>query len=469
MTGTDAVISLFENQLKQNCEIHSLTVYRGGKKIFSGAPCPYSTHDKNQVYSMSKSFCSTAVGIAQDKGLLSLNEKIIDIFPEKCPEKISDNLAQMTLLHVLSMNTGHEECVMNKMITSDDPVAAFLSSEVKYVPGTHFTYNTGATFLASACINRRTGMSAYEFLEKNLFEDLDIRGAQWNSRFGISEGGVGLHISSEDAAKLGLLYLYGGVYGGKRLLSEDYCSLAVSKISDNSLNGNPDWCAGYGLQFWKNSREGFRADGAFGQLCMVFPEKELVVAMIAETGDMQKEIDCVYDFADNICGGGNTETTDSDTLSDYLKKYYIAGQFSEKTPSFAGKTYIFEENPCGFSKLTSEKTENGITIYISGSYDACLTSRIEIKSGKWTKGILHGNYVKPDLDGFTASHNCDLYYSACGFPEDENSGEFTVMLRALNCPHKVTYTFKTEGEKLKITRKGGYNSGHYAEFTAREA
>lgn len=462
MTYEAAIKNLFKNLSQADAELHALTVYKNGEKIYSGAPAPYSPFQKNHVYSLSKSFCSTAVGIACNMGLLSLDEKIIDIFPEKCPESISENLSKMTLLNVLSMNTGHAGCVMKRMMRADDPIAAFFSCDVEFVPGTHFAYNTGATCLAGACVTKRTGLSVLEFLNLHLFRHMGIKGSMWLSHKGYSEGGVGFHVSSEDAAKLGLLYLSGGIYNGKRYLSEDFVKLASSAISDNSGNGTPDWCSGYGLQFWRNSREGFRGDGAFGQLCLIFPERNTVISAIVEVGAMQPEIDCFYRFIDELeeCDGHGNEKD----LEDFLASFYPASYFDTDICPLVGKAYTFDENLCAFGQIYFDKNEKG-GIDISITSKNTYTSVIHLVPGVWTSGTLYGDHVKPTLSDLTATFDCNLDFAACA----ENEGEkLVITLRATNCPHRITYTFEQNGEKIAINRKTKNNQGYAASFLGKE-
>ena len=461
MTVTQAVKELFENERAEGNEIHSLTVYRRGEKIVSIAPAPYSPFQKNHVYSLSKSFCSTAVGIACDLGYLSLDEKIVDIFPDKCPEYISENLAQMTLYNVLSMNTGHEGCRMYEMVNSDDPVKAFLAQEVQYKPGTHFAYNTGATYLASACVTERTGLSVLAFLEKHLFKHMDIDCSQWYGYKGITEGGVGFHVCTEDAAKLGLLYINGGIYKGKRLLSKNYIKDATSFISDNSGNGTADWSAGYGLQFWRNSREGYRGDGAFGQLLLVFPKRDIVIAMIAECSAMQSEIDALYTFIDDVEKA--TGKADYEELTAYLNSYYPAYTIDDTESEMFGKTYKLDNNKCAFSTVRFEKREDGIDIYIASDSHI---NKIPLRSGKWESGTLRGSFVKPVLERLTVNYNEPLEYS-CSGKLDEN-GNILAVLRGTNCPHLITYLFEIDGENIKITRRANKNSDYALAFTGSE-
>jgi hypothetical protein len=460
MNVTEAVKELFENGLKKDIEIHSLTVYRRGEKIISVSPHPYTPFQKNHVYSVSKSFTSTAIGIACELGYLSLDERIIDFFPEKCPEILSENLSLMTLRHVLSMNTGHEDCVMPQMVNSEDPVKTFLSLEVKYIPGTHFTYNTGASFIASACLTKRTGLTLLDFLEKHLFQHMDIECTKWYSHAGISEGGVGLHISCDDLAKLGLLYLNGGNYMGKRLLSKAYIKEATSAVSDNSGNGTCDWSSGYGYQFWKNSREGYRGDGAYGQLLTVFPKRDIVISMIAECGAMQPQVDLVYDFTEqieNACG-----KADYSELGRYFDGFYPAGELCDGSCSLFGKTFKLSQNKCGFTNVRFEKTSSGADIFIS---DGTNISKIALRSGLWEKGELYGRYVKPVLEHLTVSYNEPFSFCSSG---DILENKIVATLRGINCPHRVTYEFELCGTVLKITRNGNKNDQHNYTFSGCE-
>ncbi len=463
MTYESAVKNLINNLFsKADAELHALTVYRNGEKIFSGSPAPYSPYQKNHVYSLSKSFCSTAVGIACDMGLLSLDERIVDIFPDKCPEEISENLSKMTLLNVLSMNTGHSGCVMKSMMRSDDPVAAFLANKVEFVPGTHFAYNTGATCLSGACVTKRTGLSVLEFLDLHLFRHLGIKGSMWLSHKGYSEGGVGFHVSSEDAAKLGLLYLSGGIYNGKRFLSEEFVKLASSKISDNSGNGAPDWCSGYGLQFWCSSREGFRGDGAFGQLCLVFPKRNTVIGAVVEVGVMQPEIDCFYNFLDELeeCDSHGDEKE----LEEFLASFYPPSDFEPEKCPLVGKAYAFDENICSFGQVYFDKNEEGgIDILITSK--KTYTSVIHLVPRSWTAGTLYGDHVKPTLTDLTATFDGNLDFAACA----ENDGEkLIVTLRGTNCPHRITYSFEQTEEGISINRKTKNNPGYATSFSGKE-
>jgi hypothetical protein len=143
-------------------EIHTLQIFHNDSMVVRIAPAPYSPTDKREIYSLSKSFCSTAIGFLCDEGKLSLDDRIVDLFPDKLPETVSENLAKMRVKHVLSMNTGHPSCVMYHMVRSDDAARAFLAQEVVYEPGEvkAVAYNADGTRAAEKII-RTAGEPAY--------------------------------------------------------------------------------------------------------------------------------------------------------------------------------------------------------------------------------------------------------------------------------------------------------------------
>jgi CubicO group peptidase (beta-lactamase class C family) len=200
---------------------------------------------------------------------------------------------------LLTMTCGHETEAKFKPETPW--VKTFLAQPVVFKPGTHFQYNTPGAYMLSAIVTKVTGQTVLDYLKPRLFEPLGIEDPQWQaSPQGISCGGFGLFIRTEDIAKFGLLYLQKGKWNGKQLVSEKWIEAATMKQVENkdapSGRGNkPDWQQGYGFQFWKCQHGAFRGDGANGQFCIVMPEQDAVIAITADTRDMQAEINVVWD------------------------------------------------------------------------------------------------------------------------------------------------------------------------------
>jgi hypothetical protein len=223
---------------------------------------------------------------------LSLDDRIIDLFPNEAPADPSNNLQQMRIRSLLSMNTGHHKEDLAKFAWAPaDPdqslVASFLNLPVAHKPGTHFLYNTPATYTLAASVEKVTGEGLVDYLMPRLFEPLGIARPHWDqSRDGIALGGIGMRATTEDIAKFGQLYLQHGEWQGHRLVPADYVQAATSPQTSNGSNPDSDWDQGYGFQFWRNKTSGYRGDGLFGQFCIVLPEHDAVIAMTSGTLDM---------------------------------------------------------------------------------------------------------------------------------------------------------------------------------------
>ncbi len=277
-------------------------IYKDGKLVASSIASPYRSTDKRHVYSVSKTWTSTAIGIAVDEGLLSVEDQVISFFPELLPENVSENLAKMKVKHLLSMNSGHHSDTFGRIATAEPEWARrFLALEVEHEPGTHFMYNTTATYMLSAILTKITGLRMTDYLRPRLFNPLGIEGVWWDeSPEGIDFGGWGIHVSAEDMLKLGVLYLNKGVWNGKRILSEEWIAEATSSISDNSAWKDPEWSCGYGYQIWRCKNNSYRADGAYGQYIIVSPDKNCVTVIISDMGgiiggSMQNLLDFYWD------------------------------------------------------------------------------------------------------------------------------------------------------------------------------
>lgn len=280
--------------------IHSVMVLRHGKVIAEAWWKPEAADKAHILNSVSKSFTSTAVGLAIAEGKLSLDDKVLKFFPDDAPAEPSDNLKAMTVKNLLTMNSGHGTEPKAAPDSGGPGVKQFLAAPVDHTPGTHFQYNTMGTYTLSAIVTKVTGEKVVDYLQPRLFEPLGIENAKWDaSPEGYSLGGYGLYLRTEDIAKLGQLYLQKGQWNGKQILSEEWVAQATAKQVPNDPGshvkmGN-DWRQGYGFQFWRCQHNAYRGDGAGGQFIVVIPEQDSVIAITAGGADMQAELDCIWD------------------------------------------------------------------------------------------------------------------------------------------------------------------------------
>jgi len=280
--------------------MNSVMIVRHGHVVAEGWWAPYDPRTPHVLYSLSKSFTSTAVGLAVAEGKLSLDDPVLKFFPGDAPDSVSVNLRSMRVRDLLRMNTGQvTEAPLgitdNPALSGQTWVHRFLAHPVPYKPGTHFLYNSPATYMLSAIVQKTTGQTVLDYLEPRLFEKLGIDRPTWvASPEGISAGAYGLNVRTEDIAKLGLLYLQHGEWNGARILPAAWVDEATARQTSNGSSPTSDWDQGYGYQFWR-SRHGYRGDGAFGQYMLVLPEYDAVVAITSGVRDMQSVMNVVWD------------------------------------------------------------------------------------------------------------------------------------------------------------------------------
>ena len=333
--------------------IHSLMLLRHGKVYAEGWWSPYGPQHPHMLYSLSKSFTSTAVGLALTEGKLSLDDTVLSHFPDDKPAQVSENLAAMRIRHLLMMGTGHDKDATGPTTSQPEGnwVRGFLALPVENAPGSKFVYNSAATYMLSALVQKVTGQSVLEYLRPRLFEPLGILGPTWETcPKGICTGGWGLSIKTEDIAKFGQLYLKKGRWGDKQLIPESWVAEATSKhISNGDPAAASDWSQGYGYQFWRCRHGAFRGDGAFCQFCLVLPEQDAVVALTSGSNNYQGMVDAVWNhLLPAFQPAALKPSPATRALSQRLKQLTLvppAGQpDSPQVKQLAGKTYRFEAN-----------------------------------------------------------------------------------------------------------------------------
>lgn len=352
-----AIRSFVEAANEQVQSMHSFMFVRHGKVIAEGWWAPEAAEKPHILWSLSKSFTSTAVGLAVAEGKLNIDDKVLSFFPEDAPAEPSENLKALRVRDLLTMSAGH---TAEPWWSRDDVwTKRFLAQTVVHKPGSTFRYNTPATYMQSAIVQKVTGQTVVDYLTPRLFEPLGIDKPTWDqSPQGISIGGYGLYLKTEDIAKFGQLYLQKGQWNGKQLIPADWVALATGKQVENDKApsaGNPDWRQGYGFQFWQCRHGAFRGDGKDGQFCIVLPEQDAVIAITAKTRNMQRQLDLVWEhllpaFQDEALADNSAE---QDKLQSTLAGLKLPDPFlqspayvgSPKTPEHATNNRAFQGIP----------------------------------------------------------------------------------------------------------------------------
>lgn len=281
-------------------EMHGLMIIRHGKVITEGWWSPYAAGIVHGLQSLSKTYAATAVGLAYDDGLVRLEDRLVDLFPGYLPENQSENLKKITVRDVLRMGSG-----MVEMPEMGDPdwIRRFFGTPVVHEPGTAFFYNSIGSSMLCAIVRKVTHRSVMDYLKERLFNviGIDADRVKWMKHpDGTENGGAGFFATTEDNARLALLYLNKGLWEGKRVLSEKWIEEATAnQMHSYEDPGIADCKLGYGFQMWMCApgQGVYRFDGAYGQYAIVFPKLDLVVS-INETASLgagaQKTLDIVW-------------------------------------------------------------------------------------------------------------------------------------------------------------------------------
>jgi CubicO group peptidase (beta-lactamase class C family) len=285
-----SILALLDRLEEQSVECHSIMVVANGHVVAEGWWAPYSADRPHLLYSLTKSFTSIAVGLAVADGLLSLDDRVVDVLPDHVPADSSGQARRITVQHLLSMTAGHATDSLTAAweLEPGDLTKGFLRVPFTHTEGTRHVYDNATTYVLARMVERVTGRDLPEFLDERLFWPMGIDHAEWDRvASGAAFGFHGLHLTTEAIAAFGHLLLRGGLWSGKQLVPREWIELATSRhietVQFDDGSRPADSLAGYGYQFWM-SRDGYRGDGAFGQLCMVYPQHDLVVAVTAGDG-----------------------------------------------------------------------------------------------------------------------------------------------------------------------------------------
>jgi CubicO group peptidase (beta-lactamase class C family) len=343
--SSSAIGALLDRLEERSVECHSLMVVYRGHVVAEGWWAPYSAGRPHLLYSLTKSFTSIAVGLVIGDGLLSLDDRVVDVLPDRVPADVPEQGRRLTVHHLLSMTAGYPIDSLDGAWRREpgDLVKGFLRGPFATAEGTRHTYDNSTTFVLARMVERVTGRGLPEFLDERLFRPMGIDHAEWDRVAGGAAFGFhGLHLTTEAVAAFGELLLRGGRWAGRQLVPRDWVELATSRqigtpqLADGSRD--VDSLAGYGYQFWM-SRGGYRGYGSFEQLCMVYPEHDLVVAMTAGDGPSGATPAAVWDcLLPDLYGSGSAR--DDEILAGRLRRLSFAPVPGSAGPSRAATARI---------------------------------------------------------------------------------------------------------------------------------
>lgn len=328
-------------------DMHHFMVLRHGNVICETDFAPYRKGIWHITHSMCKSITGMAAGLLIDEGKLDLSENIYKIFHDKGSTWAKIFRPEVTVENLMTMTSG---VTFNEsgIVSGNDWLESYLNAPVSEKPGTKFQYNSLNSYVLSAIITERTGMPMDEYLKPRLFDPLGITDYLWEKcPRGITKGGWGLFMHTEDMAKLGQLYLNKGKWNGKQIIPESWAEASVTKKVD-SIEGT----YGYGYQLWMEERPGsFEYNGMLGQNVLIYPDVDMVI----------------------VTNAGNEELFQDNVMLNIIRKYFPVDWMPKE---------ILPENPIAYAKL-QELTERLAGKRLKN--DQYYNSALIIRKGGWKK------------------------------------------------------------------------------------
>jgi CubicO group peptidase (beta-lactamase class C family) len=467
--SSQAIITFLDSVAKSHTEMHGFVFIRHGKMIASGWWNPYQADLKHTLYSTSKSFTATAVGFAVSEKLMEVDDRVISFFEDDLPDTISPFLANLRVKDLLSMTVGMDPDPTSAVIRKDSNwVKGFLSTPIVNKPGTKFLYNTLATYMLSAIVQKVTGEKIIDYLTPRLFTPLGIEGMDWEEDLrGINTGGWGLRLKTEDMARFGQLFLQKGKWNGKQILPAEWIEEATTSKIDQAPDmpaekkDSSDWTQGYCYQMWRCRHHAFRADGAFGQFIIIMPDEDAVIAIHAETPDMQDEINLVWNYLlPGMKAGKLKENTRAAAdLQQKLSSLALPGLAISQDPELAGqisgKSYTLAPNSKNIESLTFRFANNECQLTEVTNKS---TNEITFGSGTWRIG--ETNRPGPTLLENALTNTTFLYparIAASYTWKDKNT--LQLVLRYIESPHSETLICRFDHNKLEAELMKSFNYG----------
>lgn len=453
-----AINAMLDKLALAGIEIHSFMLARGGVVGAEGWWSPYRPDRTHMLHSVTKAFTATGVGFALNEKRFNLDDRVVDFFPDRLPRDLSDNLAAMTVRHLITQTSGHDRgvsgSVWRRIPTSW--IDEFLKIPVPHKPGSHFQYSSATSFMLSAIVSRVSGLSLHEYLQPRLLQPLGMNSVQWDvGPEGINPGGNGVSATSGDLLKLAMLHAENGVWKGSRILPEGWAERVSTPFSGNH----------YGFHWWvKPGTPGFFAFGAFGQYAFVVPKWRLaLVTTAAVPGSISvPEIGIppiIWKYLPRIVARADTDDEGQEHLSQRLSTLHLPALQGggEKVPSFPSRSYELDENDDGMSDLT-----------LSQSGDRC---ELAITVGNRAHVIVAGTSGQPHqgtttMPGSGLHHGYEpqhlLYAASAAWT---NPSELTILCRYPETAFADTFRLTFRENALTFDRGSNVNGGPSARPT----
>lgn len=356
------VLNFYKKLNRLNLSTHSVVMARGDEVFSEAYYAPFNKDFKHRMYSATKSFISIAIGFCEQDGLLSLDDKIVKFFPDYENENFDEKLLNAKIEDLLKMQSSKYPGANWFLAKPDDRIAVYFSKKSEKNPGTFFYYDSSGSYILGVIVEKLTGKPFIEYLKDKVLKEIGFSEDAYCLKCpgGYSWGDSGLMATTFDLLLTCRFVLNKGTFNGKRYLNEEYLSKAtdVSGVCNNQFGFKTHGGLGYGYQFWGMALGCFVMQGMGGQIGFMDPKHNLVVAINSDNQGNTIAYDQIYDAIYNEI----VLKLEDEPLEENEKDYSELVSYTKDLKLFAlnegvnnnliekidGKTYVCEENACGF-------------------------------------------------------------------------------------------------------------------------
>lgn len=375
-----AILWFLDQVEKEHLDLHSLQIVRNGKLVADMVAAPFTSDSFHRIYSAAKGLVATAILFTIQEGFYQLDEAVLPHIPVQwLPDELDPRWKKLTLYHLLTMNTGHNQDTLFKMWgVSDCWIKTFFEVKPAYDPGTYFCYDMGAQYVMNELVRLATGKDTGQYLKEKL---LDRLGIEYQNQYTVPEGlffSSTIQLKPDGLTKLSQFYLQSGSWEGEQLLDPQLAKLlgerqGPSRHYEYVRSGQFDNLGGYGLHMWRNDLGGYRFAGGQGQLGIIVPEENLVISMLAAEHRSSRLISLIFEalYSEMYRRPVEADPSLQAELKRRLAHYNLApGNVSDASSlvdEINGKVYQLEENSLGADTISFHFSHDQAMITLGNS------------------------------------------------------------------------------------------------------
>jgi len=349
---------------------HDMIMSRGDKIFAEMYYAPFHKDYKHRMYSVSKSFVSIALGTAMEEGLVSLDDKLTDYFEEYVTDQTPTLIKETTIKDMLVMETSISEGIDWFSTVKDDRCKLYFETNPTKVNGTLFHYDSPASFMLGAIVEKVTGKPFLEYLKEKALCEIGFSKDAYSLKApgGYSWGDSAVMCTARDLLIFARFVMNKGEWLGKKYMKSSFIEDAVKRQVCNNLNGHMGGYGGYGYgyQIWKAPRDGFAFVGMGDQFAICDTETDFIFIINSDNQGNNATRPILYHelYKSIIPNLGEPMPEDESSLAE-LKKYMANAKLfaleEERDNPFIkdinDKTYILDENPMNieYIKLSFEE------------------------------------------------------------------------------------------------------------------